>query len=239
MVTARYLDEALIGLSSEPFVYANLAKRIHEFLRLPVERTGRREHRLIGFHNGLTEGYVHPVFWLFRRFADVGSRIFLIVWKPLRTIFVGPRLTRAVLNILNSAAVGIPAERTRGSRLAVLPRLDLPDLFDEEYQDVTHLFLRGAGASKRTDAEPAIEQVPAERYAFLQSDEALAKRMRAETERGSGPWAALVASFDELYRRYKASFELEAGPNQIAAMNVAPLSSRRRRPGPGLPHSSV
>lgn len=222
VVTARYLDEALIGLSSEPFVYANLATRIHELLRLPVERTGRREHRLIGFDNGLTEGYVNPVFWLFRRFADVGSRIFLIVWKPLRTIFIGPRLTRAVLDILNSAAVGIPADELRGARLAVLPRLDLPDVFEEEYQDVTDLFLREAGQSRRTDAEPAIEQARAERYAFLQSDDALAERMRAETERGSGPWVALVASFNELYKRYQASFELEAGANKVVAMMSRP-----------------
>ena len=142
VVTARYLDEALIGLSSEPFVYANLAQRVEEFLRVPVERTGRRAYNLIGFDNGISPGFVSPVGWLFQRVLNFLWLAVLVVWKPLRQRFVVPRMTQALINILNSAACGIPTDELRRARLAVLPRLDLPEVFEEEYQDVTDLFLR-------------------------------------------------------------------------------------------------
>ncbi len=229
VVTARYLDEALIGLSSEPFVYANLAKRIDELLRLPVERTGRRAHHLLGFDNGVRPGYVGPMGWLFQRIVNSGSVVFLVVWKPLRRHCVGPRMTQALLNILNSAACGIPADELRGARLAVLPRLDLPEVFDEEYQDVTDLFLRLPRVSNPNDGRAAIERVN-ERYAFLQSDDALARKMQTESLDGSGPWAALVASFDKLYSRYTASFELEsAAAPAVARMSRAEFEAETAR----------
>jgi hypothetical protein len=45
VVTAPYLDEALLGLSSEPMVYANLVPRIEELLYLPRELRALRAFR--------------------------------------------------------------------------------------------------------------------------------------------------------------------------------------------------
>ncbi len=231
VVTARFLDEALLGLSSEPFVYANVATRIREVLRLPGERrlrdflrrSGERKvqpaRARIGFEEDEAEGFSAPVVWLLRRLTDLGSRAVPDRPGPLAEIRCPADPDPDGARRPEWRGLWNSCRRAARRRVAVLDRLDLADVFDETYLDVTYSALSRLAGPGRPVAGAAADQ--AERYAFLRSDEALAQRRRAEEASGSGPWAALASSFDDLYKRYVASFRLEP-----VAVRAVPMLQR-------------
>lgn len=216
VISATYLDEALVGLSSEPLVYAHLVPRIKELLYRDWDQL-KQDLRLntgskIGEDEGLTQFLWSLTLWPVRQARNF---LYSVMWPisfPVRRFLIEPYLTRMLLNIVCAAAFGMPSRELIGARIWVRHHLLIPKYFKEDFWDLTEEVLDTTRPTP--PRSPALGSDLAQRYAFLTNPSVLnARRTAAEKacaqkrdDSTRGWWGSVYAMHKLLYARYERAY---------------------------------
>ena len=180
VVTARYLDEALLFLSAEPLAHLFIVSRVLNRLRgllhwKSPDAAERHSSHLVGEDpDALRSGTV-----LVDLVAKLVGGVLKLVAAPLgwciRKAFLERVTTRLVIDALESAAFGLPMEEVRHASVEVKEQPDQPGFFTETLWRTQDLALLAA------PPPPRIAGDAADRYAHLTDEQALRRRReRAE-----------------------------------------------------------
>ena len=226
VVSAEHLDEALLALSAEPVIQAEVAPRIDEWLYpdllkqlgtawvsvgsrfglapppmpSPVGHPFERYRSISGrYHGSLIERYSQV-----GRFVGGIGRLIVrfiagILGVPARS-FLRNVITRMVSDTITATIHGVPVEDVRGARIEVSSRIGIDKVFAEQHSDVSKVILDARRAT------PSV--VDASRYDFLTDDERLRARQSEEVA-AQARWSHLAKRLPALYARYAELGALE------------------------------
>lgn len=219
VVNAQYLDEALIGLSCEPLIYAALLPRVRSLLyaRPAPIMSGYSED--IGSGGGFSSLYWVPIKFTGRVLANLLYGILLPFWSPMRHFVLEPVLREALVRVICSATFGLPPDQLRGARIQVRNSLDLPEVFDETFWDITSDVLRN-GFGDQPDKESPRSGLDPHRYSHITDSNELKRKLQCrlrptnEDKTTKKNWLQqLWIALPTLYRRYESGFILEDSPS--------------------------
>jgi hypothetical protein len=204
VLSAGLLDEALMGLSTEPLVYGFLSPELKKRLNPPFFPSGppkrSGEDPIVAIAKRSVWGVIHFVLAPVKIFSWASR------W------WTQPRLTELMLDLVSAAGFGLPSYEF--SHAAVTPKkeLDVPGIFEAgEVVSVTKLFAK----TRLVAPSPA---TPAQ-FDFLWDQTALEERLKE-----SFTWRRIEPYLDELRARRGRGdnqselekFELEV--NRLCAM---------------------
>ncbi len=190
-VTAEWLDEVMLGFSSEPIVYGALLPQLQNIVRPNFSL--RLPPVPIGHEPGMTENLGRRLY-VARRLLSASFK-----WAAAPVYRYWQRkMTVGLLRLISSTAFGIPLYEVRNSIVRVSNTIGLPHIFNENVWDVTkHL----AGGSSYFESE----QERDERYSFLWNSTELEQRKRT-----SLLWTRISryqSDIEAHYRAYAAKLE--------------------------------
>ncbi|MCH9004759.1 MAG: hypothetical protein IH838_05645 [Proteobacteria bacterium] len=216
VVTAKYLDEALIGLSAEPLLYATLIPQVRSLLYARPTPIRGGDSGTVGSGGGFSTIYWVPIRFIGRVLTNAAYVIVLPFWSPLRSFVLEPLLREIVVRIVCSAAYGIPADQLRGARIWVRDSLDLPEVFDELYWDISGAVLQdNSGDGRKQDSSQASVDKVSGRYSHINNLDELRRKVQirkslaSEDAQASSGWQKFWSALPSLYRRYESGFALE------------------------------
>jgi hypothetical protein len=147
VVHSNLLDEALLGLSAEPVVYALLAPRVNSFLNPDVARW-YSDPETTGF--SLTS-FTTSLRYLWKSLAGLlGAGVWTIFRVPVQWLF-RRRIIEKLLKLVRAAAMGLPEDLQSGADVKVSNRIMIDEAFREASWDVTELLLIGPAPGKGRD----------------------------------------------------------------------------------------
>jgi hypothetical protein len=215
VVSAQYLDEAMLGFSSMPVARGVLSPRVDSLLdfrpRRPYEG-GSTPGDDPSMHGGLREFrsklLAIPLWFLYWLVQPV--------WQPIKRLAVKPIVEGALVAAMSSAAFGVDPNQFRGSRVIVSALLDTPSFFDERVWDVTDLVLRQSGTNvASTHIEGGVDQPDQQRFSHLLNDVQLESKLVGNEATESGRlWRYTDASMNRLYRIYRRAHGEAAGSDK-------------------------
>jgi len=136
VVTARYLDEALLFLSAEPLAHVFIVSRVLNRLRgllhwksadalepQSIDRVGENP-------DALRSGTV-LVDMVLKLVGGILKLVGAPLWWGIRKAFLERVATRVVIDALESAAFGLPMEEVRHASVEVKEQPDQPAFFTE------------------------------------------------------------------------------------------------------------
>lgn len=200
VVSARYFDEALLALSSESIVYAQIVPQIDALLRI---NPANRNASIVGIDStSLAETYSRTprriAGWIIRFVNWMANPL----WALVRAV-VRPLVVRTLIDATNAAAFGVPAAQVKGSRITASFELAIAGAFLEVNRDVSAVALDRSLLRESSRAE-------ALRYTFLIDDTVLAARKAAlEATTKQNSWRRLKAALPALYDRYTRACSLD------------------------------
>lgn len=218
VVTATYMDEAFIGLASEPLVYAKLAPRIKSQEWLWKDAKARLLEPLdeakigVGTQLNIFNTAVGPgrysnsiVEWpqkVIRNvvvfFLRAGRLCKGIVWKPISKWIWEPFLIQQILDVMNGFAFGVSSVELKHARVVARSSIGLPEFFEEDLWDITEDMILNNSKVEASDVQPFAKP---KRYGFLVDNEALTNKMRDSIETDSGLWNSMVGEMRSLEQR--------------------------------------
>jgi hypothetical protein len=135
----------------------------------------------------------------------------MLLVRPL-VLWVEPRLTARLLNLVSAPAYGLLAEEFAEALIEPRNRLELPAFFRETAWDVAQLLVTAAPVRPATSGDRRA------RYAFLWDDAALEAR-----KADSGLWQQINGIADTVRRRYRRYPEIDTGRvmTELARTSVA------------------
>jgi hypothetical protein len=243
VVSAEYLDEALLALSAEPLIETEVAPRIDAWIypdlrkrlvnlsgwvRSRVRRKAPRadedfrhpfeRYRSITgrYHNSFMAGSGAIVVFLVRLPLLI-SRLVLSVVGAIPRSLVRDWLVRMVTDTATATIHGLPIEEVRGARIDVSSRIGIDAVFAEQHLDVSAQVLDARRATSLA--------IDATRYGFLTNAAILKARRDTEVE-SAGAWLRLEKRLPDLYRRYAASGLLEASLRPRTGMTDQAFADR-------------
>jgi len=197
-VTAPHLDEALLGLVSEPLLLGRLRPELRRFLapdwirgREWSDASGLRSTRMTALRKVLSFGFQ-------RLKTFVLAAVYFAIKLPWRVAydFVLQRfILKAVFGAISSTASGLPNTEYEGAIIEPSERANVPELLNETVLDVTGVFLSDPPAPERLLKPNA--QSNGE-YAFLADDVILDRELAHDTH-----WQTISQQLDTLARFYQ------------------------------------
>jgi hypothetical protein len=224
VVSASFLDEALLGLSAEPLVVTELAPRIEDLFhperswplhKLFALRARLRQHGPIGVEELWVEDAEIGTYWasfsIFKLWPRALSRlVFDCAYYPLSPLWkfvqncLSQRASHLVRDSLAAGSFGLPGSDLSGARLEISPHIKAERFFAEEFWEVSRMALE----------TPIVVSTAArdrKRFAYILDDDALKDRLKTEEKDENGPWSRLKQNLGGLYERYASSFVFEVG----------------------------
>ncbi len=156
-INARYLDEALIAMSSEPLMYSIIYPRIAEYISPPkftkVKTEGEPAYRFVK--------EIIRVIWTAISYSVYWSFLF-----PFRKILEN-FLNFSMLRILQSAGYGLPGNEFKNAYVSVSVNSGVNQWLREANWDVTELLLNSEAVFSANEVNDSKVQSNAKRYAFI------------------------------------------------------------------------
>ncbi len=232
VLTAKYLDEALLGLSSETIVYGNFLPRLKNLLIADFEsqsqskfslfssskRIGKKDNSDLEDITELGRKIVRD--WVvlpITRVIKLIRQALLTIVKPFRINFLLPRLTTYFIEVICSTAYGIPGTELEQARIEVKDKIDIPEFFNETHLDVTNYafeadFNRELLSKDSTlKARKEEQDRKKERYAHIFELKVLENKQTELEERNDpNPWKNISEQVEDVYyNSYEPSFTLD------------------------------
>jgi hypothetical protein len=201
IIHAGLLDEALLALSAEPLVFAELAPRLKRPFTpglswvLPPDPTGVRSMTVVPGSDDLVklacQAAALAVQWGYN--VSVGLALRFVGW--IAALVAHRLILRTLLRSVNSGGLGIPEHELRDARIDVVPIPSLRAYFDQETWDMTQALVD----------EPPVGLTTADRRAqwgFLWDQEQLAAQIRE-----SQIWKRISPTVPLIQKHRGAQFE--------------------------------
>jgi len=238
VVSAQFLDEALLALSSESIVEAHIVPRIDELLRPerdwaihgeiknffskfwfmscdPVENNSAKpvspkQKTTIGLKTDSNSVF----YWtltskFFKSIFIIAYYLNLVPWALFRKIVAWPLLNRTISEATTAAAFGLPACEVSNARIEVSCHIGVPMIFKETFHDVSLIAVQTPPF--RTDTPTGDK-----RYDYLFNNDAFEHRLGREESTKMSTWLSVKEKLPDLYSRYVKSFTFEKeGSNQV------------------------
>jgi len=241
VVTAKFLDEALLALSSDVVAHASLLPKLEEVFYAEAEQRLLKAYReapkgarwrslkkalrmssraSTGQRVGEDPSIRAPIVYFrgarfIQRFVPkLLYTLALPVWVPFRYFLLVPIMRNMVVSITSSNAYGLPVLELRNARVYAESRLNLPAVFDEHHLDIAEMLLQGTRG--KTATSPAVRpraDTVERRYAHLLDNAVLeTKRRHSMASKGDNAWKRIVAAIPVLYDQYESTLPLENLP---------------------------
>jgi hypothetical protein len=152
-ITAEWLDEVILGFSSEPIVYGALLPQLQNMMKPNFSM--RLPPIPIGHKPGMAENLNRRIYVVRRLLSSSFKWIAAPGYR-----FWQRRMTRNLVRLISSAAFGIPLYEARNAIIRVSNAVRLPHIFHERIWDVTKHLTGGASYFESEQERDA-------RYSFL------------------------------------------------------------------------
>jgi hypothetical protein len=220
VIQAGLLDEALLTLSAEPLILAELAPRLTRPLTprlswaLPADATGDHSGIMsITPQHVLKQAVKLVGQWTYN--AAIGFPLRLLGW--IATLVAHQFLLRTLLRSIKSGGFGIPEREFDDARVTVVPIPSLDAFFRQQEWDATQALVE----------EAPMRPTAADRHAqwgFLWDEELLSVEVRS-----SPTWKRVSAALPHLKRQHGAHFD-----DEVALQRVTVALEERLREASGL-----
>lgn len=220
VIQAGLLDEALLTLSAEPLILAELAPRLTRPLTprlswaLPADATGDHSGIIpLSPQHLLKQAVTLAGQWIYN--ATIGFALRLLGW--IATFVAHQFLLRTLLRSIKSGGFGIPEREFNDARVTVVPIPSLDAFFRQQMWDATRALVEEAPVRPTTADRHA-------QWGFLWDEELLGAEVRS-----SPTWKRVSAALPHLKRERGAHFE-----DEVALQRVTVALEERLREASGL-----